>query len=104
VLLGLEPVAITTWYYVPVVVASAVIGAMSARKVHFRRLRFVAVQGAAIGLLIGIGVQKAAEYRTPAPAAILLGVVTGTFGGVFDDLLTGRRPRSWPTIIGYWAL
>lgn len=89
--LGLEPAAITIWYYVPVVLASAVIGALSVRKVHFSRLPFVAAQGVAIGLLIGIGVQKAVEYRTPAPAAILLGVITGTFGGVFDDLLTGRR-------------
>ena len=91
VLLGLEPAAITIWYYVPVVLASAVIGALSVRKVHLSRLPFVAAQGVAIGLLIGIGVQKAVEYRTPAPAAILLGVITGTFGGVFDDLLTGRR-------------
>jgi uncharacterized membrane protein YeiH len=91
VLLGLEPAAITTWYYVPVVLAAAVIGALSVRKVHFSRLPFVAAQGVAIGLLIGIGVQKAVEYRTPAPSAILLGVITGTFGGVFDDLLAGRR-------------
>jgi uncharacterized membrane protein YeiH len=91
VLLGLEPAAITTWYYVPVVLAAAVIGALSVRKVHFSHLPFVAAQGIAIGLLIGIGVQKAVEYRAPAPSAILLGVVTGTFGGVFDDLLTGRR-------------
>lgn len=91
VLLGLEPAAITTWYYVPVVLAAAVVGALSVQKVHFSRLPYVAAQGVAIGLLIGIGVQKAVEYRTPAPAAILLGVITGTFGGVFDDLLTGRR-------------
>ncbi len=91
VLLGLEPAAITTWYYIPVVLAAAVGGGLTVRKVHFSRLPFVAAQGIAIGLLIGIGVQKAVEYRTPAPAAILLGVVTGTFGGAADDLLAGRR-------------
>jgi uncharacterized membrane protein YeiH len=91
VLLGLEPAAITTWYYIPVVLAAAVAGGLTARRIHFSHLPFVAAQGIAVGLLIGIGVQKAVEYRTPAPAAILLGVVTATFGGAVDDVLTGRR-------------
>jgi len=91
VLLGLEPAAITTWYYIPVVLAAAVVGGLTARRTHFSRLPFVATQAIAIGLLIGIGVQKAVEYRTPAPAAIFLGVVTATFGGAVDDVLTGRK-------------
>ena len=66
-------------------------GGLTARRIHFSHLPFVAAQGIAVGLLIGIGVQKAVEYRTPAPAAILPGVVTGTFGGTVDDVLTGRR-------------
>ena len=54
----------------------------------------------AIGLLIGIGVQKAVVYDTPAPGAILLGVVTGAFGGAIADVLAGRqaamlRERHW---------
>src|SRR5262249_13783189 len=44
-----------------------------------------------IGLLIGIGVQKAVQYHTSAPPAILLGVVTGSFGGAFADVLAGTR-------------
>ena len=48
-------------------------------------------QAVVIGLLIGIGVQKAVAYRAPGPSAILLGVITGTFGGVADDVLFGRR-------------
>jgi uncharacterized membrane protein YeiH len=46
----------------------------------------------AIGLLIGIGVQKALEYRAPIPAVIFLGVVTGAFGGALADILAGTRP------------
>jgi uncharacterized membrane protein YeiH len=91
VLLGLEPVAITRWYYVPVVLAAAIVGGLTVRRIHFSRLPYVAAQAIAIGLLIGVGVQKAVEYRTPAPAAISLGVVTGTFGRALDDLLAGRR-------------
>ena len=91
VLLGLEPVAITTWYYIPVVLATAIIGGSIAHRISLDPLPFVAAQGVAIGLLIGIGVQKAVEYRAPGPSAIFLGVVTATIGGALDDVLTGRR-------------
>ena len=91
VLLGLEPAAITTWYYIPAVLAAAIIGGLTARRVSLDPLPFVAAQAVAVGLLISIGVQKAVEYRAPVASAILLGVITGTFGGVADDVLYGRR-------------
>ena len=56
VLLGLEPAAITTWYYLPTVLGAAVVGAWLAGWVGLTRLPFVGVQGVPIGLLIGIGV------------------------------------------------
>ena len=57
-------------------------------------------QALAIGLLIGIGVQKAVVYDTPASGAIMLGVITGAFGGAIADVLAGRqaamlRERHW---------
>jgi uncharacterized membrane protein YeiH len=91
VLLGLEPVAITAWYYIPAVLAAAIIGGLTARQVSIRPLPFVAAQAVAVGLLIGIGVQKAVEYRAPAAPAIFIGVVAATFGGAADDMLAGRR-------------
>jgi len=91
VLLGLEPATITTWYYIPAVLAAAIIGGLTARRVSLDPLPFVAAQAVAAGLLIGIGVQKAVEYRAPVASAILLGVITATFGGVADDMLFGRR-------------
>jgi uncharacterized membrane protein YeiH len=102
VLLGLEPAAITTWYYVPAVLVAAVFGAWRARRVSLSRLPFVGLQGVAIGLLIGIGVQKAVQYHTPGPSAILLGVITGTFGGALNDVLAGRRAAIMAE--GYWLL
>jgi uncharacterized membrane protein YeiH len=102
VLLGLEPAAITNWYYIPAVLAAAIIGGSIARKVSLDPLPFVAAQAVALGLLIGIGVQKAVEYHAPGPSAILLGVVTATFGGALDDLLTGRRAAIMRE--GHWLL
>ena len=91
VLLGLEPAAITTWYYIPAVLAAAIIGGLTARRLSLDPLPFVAAQAVAAGLLIGIGVQKAVEYRAPVASAILLGVITATFDGTADDMLFGRR-------------
>ena len=100
VLLGLEPAAITNWYYIPAVLIAALLGGAVVRRVTTTRLLFVAAQAFAIRLLIGIGVQKAVVYDTPAPGAILLGVITGAFGGAFADVLAGRqaamlRERHW---------
>ena len=99
VFLGLEPAAITTWYYIPAVLIAAFLGG-AVTHVTTSRLPFVVAQAFAIGLLIGIGVQKAVVYDTPAPGAILLGVITGAFGGAIADVLAGRqaamlRERHW---------
>jgi uncharacterized membrane protein YeiH len=91
VLLGLEPAAITSWYYIPAVLTAAIIGGSVAPQFSLDRLPYVAAQGVALGLLIGIGVQKAVQYRAPVASAILLGVLTATFGGAADDVLAGRR-------------
>jgi uncharacterized membrane protein YeiH len=102
VLLGLEPAAITNWYYIPAVLAAAIVAGLTARRFSLDPLPFVAAQGIAFGLLIGIGVQKAVEYRAPGPSAILLGVVTATFGGALDDVLTARRAAIMAE--GHWLL
>jgi uncharacterized membrane protein YeiH len=90
-LLGLEPAAIANWYYVPAILAAAVIGGLTAHQVSLSPLPFVAAQAVALGLLITIGVQKAVAYHTPGPSAVLIGIVAATTGGALDDLLT-RRP------------
>jgi uncharacterized membrane protein YeiH len=90
-LLGLEPAAITNWYYIPTVIVAAIVGGLTARRISLSPLPFVGAQAVAVGLLIGIGVQKAVEYHAPAPSAILIGVVAATLGGALDDVLTGRR-------------
>jgi uncharacterized membrane protein YeiH len=91
-LLGLEPAAITDWYYIPAVLFAAIVGGLTAHWIITSRLPFVATQAIAMGLLIGIGVQKALEYHAPVPAVIFLGVVTGAFGGALADVLAGTKP------------
>jgi uncharacterized membrane protein YeiH len=90
-LLGLEPAAIANWYYVPAILAAAVAGGLTARRVSLTPLPFVTAQAVALGLLVTIGVQKAVAYHTPAPSAMVIGVVAATTGGAVNDLLTNRR-------------
>jgi uncharacterized membrane protein YeiH len=102
VLLGLEPAVVKDWYFVPAILAATLIGSLVPSRVSLRGLLAVAADAIAIGLLIGIGVQKAVQYRTPGPSAILIGVVAATLGGALDDILSGRQP----TIVreGPWLL
>jgi uncharacterized membrane protein YeiH len=67
VLLGLEPAAITNWYYIPAVVIAAIAGGSIARKISLDPLPFVATQAVATGLLIGIGVQKSRPVPCSGP-------------------------------------
>ena len=90
-LLGLEPAAISNWYYVPAVLAAAVIGGLLAYRVELGNLPIVVVHTVAVGLLVTIGVQKAVAYRAPGPSAILVGVVAATTGSAVDDVLANRR-------------
>ena len=45
-----------------------------------------------LGLFSIIGTQFALQAETPAFVAVLLGVITGTFGGVISDVLCARVP------------
>jgi uncharacterized membrane protein YeiH len=90
-LLGLEPAAIANWYYVPAILAAAALGGLTAHWVSLSALPYVSTQAVALGLLITIGVQKALAYHTPAPSAMLIGVVAATTGAAVADLLTHRR-------------
>jgi hypothetical protein len=67
VLLGLKPAAITNWYYIPAVVAAAILGGSIAHRLSLDPLPFVAAQGIAVGLLIGIGVPSNTGPQVPPP-------------------------------------
>jgi uncharacterized membrane protein YeiH len=90
-LLGLEAAVIQNWYYIPAVLAAALIGGFLAPRLVQGHLSYLLARGVAVGLLVTIGVQKGLEYRAPGDAAILLGVVTGTMGGATADVMAGER-------------
>ena len=85
VLLGLEPVAIAEWYFIPAVILASVVGALTFSHVVAMPRPALVVSGIAWGLLIGIGVQKGIDQDVPALSAILLGVLTASAGGIIVE-------------------
>lgn len=90
VLLGLEPVAISAWYYIPGVIVASIIGALTFHKVVGWDSGFLIAQGVTLGFLVTIGAQKALSYEAPVISVIFLGVITASAGGMVADMMTGH--------------
>lgn len=90
-LLGLEPVAISSWVYLPAVILGGLIGGLLFGRVLRGHRAFALVQGLVLGFLVTIGAQKALDYDAPITSAVLLGVTTGAVGGMLADLVMGQR-------------
>jgi uncharacterized membrane protein YeiH len=64
-----------------------------------------------LGLFAAAGVSKALHTGSPALVAVLMGVVTGVFGGVLRDVVCNEIPRAFQdhqpyavcAFIGGWA-
>ena len=89
-LLGLEPVAISHWFYIPAVLLGGVVGALVFGRVLRKQRHFALAHGLVLGFLVTIGAQKALNYDTPVVSAMALGVVTASFGGMLADVLSGH--------------
>lgn len=90
-LLGQEPVAISQWYYFPAGLVGALIGAIVFGGVLRSPKRFALLQGITLGFLVTIGAQKALSFQTPLLSAVVLGVITATFGALAADISMGHR-------------
>ena len=53
----------------------------------------VFIDALGLGLFCASGVGIALEMKTPILPAVLVGVITATFGGVLRDVLCGRKPE-----------
>ncbi len=90
-MLNLEPVIISEWFYIPAGILGAIVGGLLFGKVLSKPARFALIQGLTLGFLMTIGSQKALQYDTPLVSAMVLGVVTASFGGMIADVLSGYR-------------
>lgn len=91
VFLGLEPVAIASWFYIPAVILGSIVGALFFGRIVGMTRPFLLINGITLGFLVSIGAQRALAYDAPIISAMFLGVVTASFGGIAADAMTGHR-------------
>lgn len=89
-MLGLEPAAISTWYYLPFGLLLAAFGAFAFPILRRGGNALLAINSIVLGILVTIGAQKSLEYGAPWISAMFLGVVTASFGGLLADNMSGR--------------
>ncbi len=80
-------------HYVTVVVGLALLGAMAPRGVDWLAPRLAIPDALGLGLFSIVGASAALEAGTSLLIASLLGVVTGTFGGVIADVICNEVPN-----------
>lgn len=90
-LLWTQPVAIADGRLIPIVVGAAILGALLAERIVATPLAIIALQSAALGLLVVIGCQRAIDFGVSAPVVIFLGLITATAGGIMLDAMTARH-------------
>ena len=90
-LLGVEPVAIAEWPFLPFGIALAVVGGFGFGVMGRHGTFFLALNGLVLGTLVTIGAQRALSFEVPWISAIFLGVITASFGGLLADNMAGQR-------------
>jgi uncharacterized membrane protein YeiH len=87
---------VVRWEYL-VVIAVLCIGFVYSRAVHARIARWhrsaIAIDALGLALFTLTGLEAALHARMPVFVASLVGVITGTFGGVLRDVSAGEVPE-----------
>jgi uncharacterized membrane protein YeiH len=86
------PVALTTWAFLPIVLAATAVAVLLRPVVD--RFSWVVFYGdtLSIGLYSVLGAAKALRYDVPPVGAALIGVLAGTGGTVLTDLFLSEPP------------
>jgi len=90
-MLGLEPAAIADWYYLPAGLLMAIVGALGYGFMGRHGTFMLGLNALVLGTLVTIGGQKALAYQVPLVSAVLLGIITASFGGLMADNMAGQR-------------
>lgn len=64
----------------------------AARRIKVSSEAFLIPDAVGLALFTVLGTQKALAFQSGAPIAIVMGVVTGVFGGVIRDVLCNEVP------------
>lgn len=90
-MLGTEPVAIAEWPILPFGIALAIVGGFAYGLMGRYGTIMLALNAVVLGTLVTIGAQRALSFEVPWISAILLGVITASFGGLLADNMAGQQ-------------
>lgn len=78
--------------YLTVCAAAAVVGFFVAQHIQTRYRLLLWLDAIGLGAFAVLGAKIALESGAPVPAAVVLGVMTATFGGLVRDVVSGEEP------------
>lgn len=78
--------------YIEAIVVATVAGALFGKHVKRFRRTIAMIDALGLGAYAAFGTQKALQAGVAAPAAILVGVINATGGGLLRDILTRAEP------------
>lgn len=78
--------------YIEVVVSATVVGILFGRHLHSFQRTIAVVDAIGLGAYAVFGVQKSLEAGLAIPAALLIGVINASGGGLLRDIITGEEP------------
>lgn len=92
-LLGVRPVFwIDKPEYLAVCVATAVLGFFVAHRLHSRQSWLLWADAVGLATFSVLGAEVALVAGAPASVAVLMGLITATFGGILRDVLCAESP------------
>lgn len=108
-LIGAPVFWIKSWGYLAVCLISAVVVWLVAARRAWRPAALLWLDAAGMSAYAVIGAAKALSLAVPAPIAVLMGVLTASFGGIIRDVLAGEpsilmRPELYVTAAALTAM
>lgn len=91
-LLGAPVFWMQTWWYLAVTAISLAVVLIFRRKAWIRERTLFIFDTIGLALFVVIGIQKTLATGYPMWVAIVMGVITGAFGGVVRDILINEEP------------
>lgn len=93
VLIGAQPVIWVNDYLALALVVSAVIivSLFDSNQIRFRKTIFF-TDAIGLGMFTAAGIERSISYNINDGYAVIMGVITATFGGLLADLLCGEKP------------
>ncbi|MFR9650214.1 MAG: trimeric intracellular cation channel family protein [Rikenellaceae bacterium] len=92
VLLGLTPIWMEQKIYLIITAISLLFVIVMGRRILFFKNTFLIFDTIGLALFTVVGLDKSLDAGFPLWVAIIMGIVTGSFGGVMRDMLVGDVP------------